>query len=918
MADFSFSVLTPVARATADDSALVQVLEKALGGIGTKDQWKVVEDGHWCYAARPDQVGPAQGWKLHVSATMASAETVLTRALPVLLDGGSPFKFARTIDHVALMNTRQTPRGHSGKFITVYPYDDDEAVRLAAALHEATVGLPGPRILSDNPYMPMSLVHYRYGAFVEERKISNDGFYTWTILDPDGNPVEDRRVGQYVPPAWARCPFPQPAGSGAARTNGTSATVLLADRFAVREAIRHSNKGGVYRAVDTRSGAAVVIKEARPHVAANEAGRDARDLLRAEARALEVTGPVGLAPRMLDLFEQGQHLFLAEEQVPGISLREWVPELIRRCGWSRHVPEALDQAERLVELMAATHQAGLILRDFNPNNIMVLPDGQLRLIDLELAVVAAQPGEDRVHVGTLGFSSPEQMAGAEPAFEADYYSLGATICFVLTGDNPYFLNEVPPSRTVRQRLAEWLGVRAEVMDLRAGVQELILALMDQEPERRLTPDRARAALAAARAAAPPCAPVDVADVARRDGSAKILGEEQCQQVIDGMVNYLLASMTPDEGERLWPVSCAFGAPDPCSIQLGATGILGTLTRYLELTGDPRVAEAVATAGRWIAARVGEGSTRPPGLYFGNAGIAWTLYDAGRAVDDGRLVEQALALAETLPVSWSSPDVMQGSAGIGLALLHLGQRTGDSAFAERAGRAAEGLLASIGEEEGEIIWSPPAEFDSRLAGRRYYGFAHGSAGVGYFLLAVALATGRPDLRALAVRVGDSLLGKATVIDDVAHWGPGPGDAPTAPYWCHGASGIGSFLTRLHAAGAGDRFGHGAQMSARAVAENVWRGSLGQCHGLAGNGEFLLDIARSMPETPFLAGAHQLARALLTTRVRRGDQLVVPNEHQGVSATWGDGVSGVLSFFLRLRHGSQRLWMVDASPERGELS
>src|ERR1044072_3549314 len=104
MADFSFSVLTPVARATADDSALVQVLEKALGGIGTKDQWKVVEDGHWCYAARPDQVGPAQGWKLHVSATMASAETVLTRALPVLLDGGSPFKFARTIDHVALMN----------------------------------------------------------------------------------------------------------------------------------------------------------------------------------------------------------------------------------------------------------------------------------------------------------------------------------------------------------------------------------------------------------------------------------------------------------------------------------------------------------------------------------------------------------------------------------------------------------------------------------------------------------------------------------------------------------------------------------------------------------------------------------------------------------------------------------------------
>lgn len=89
--------------------------------------------------------------------------------------------------------------------------------------------------------------------------------------------------------------------------------------------------------LSTHSGADVVIKEARAHVAADETGKDARDLLRAESRALERTGPRGLAPRLLKLFEQGQHLFLAEELVPGITLREWVPDLIRNAGWCRHV-----------------------------------------------------------------------------------------------------------------------------------------------------------------------------------------------------------------------------------------------------------------------------------------------------------------------------------------------------------------------------------------------------------------------------------------------------------------------------------------------------------------------------------------------------------------------------------------------------
>jgi len=924
MADFNFSIFTQKFSDDADSAGLTEVAVDALRVMGETDRWQVTTHSFWCNVTPQGGIRRPQGWKLHVSATILSAETVLVRALPVLLHGHSAFKFASTLEGVDQLNARHTPRGHSGKFITIYPESDEEAVRLAEALHEATAGLAGPRILSDRPYMPGSLVHYRYGAFVEQRKISNDGLYSWVILDPDGNPVEDRRGGTFQPPSWAPCPFPIVADNGskaggrkaggAAGTQGSGQGVLIGDRFLVREAIRHSNKGGVYRAVDTDSGVDAVIKEARPHVAANDAGTDVRDLLRAEARALGKVGPVGVAPRLLKVFEQSEHVFLAEELVPGVSLREWVLNGIRDGGWRRDVPGALEMAGRVAELMDVAHQAGLILRDFNPNNIMVRPDGELRLIDLELAVIAGTD-EKKVLAGTPGFSAPEQMDGAPAAVEADYYSLGATIYFIITGATPFFLADLPKTRPLQERLAEFLTVRQEEIDLPAGIQTLLLGLMNEEPERRLTASAARRALAVAQQPpqrTPPRA--HSAAGAGLDYANCRLDDEQLQEAVYGSVGYLLATMNPADDERLWQTSCAQGAPDPCILQLGAAGVLGVLTRYFELTGDQRLPEAITTAGRWIARRVEVDAKRPPGLYFGEAGTAWALYEAGRAVGDNLLVEQALAVAGRLPVSSDNPDLTHGTAGIGLTFLHLWLRTRNEKFAEQAGRSADSLVAFASEEPSGISWGTPAAFESRLAGGRFHGFAHGTAGVGYFLLAMALATGRSDCLEFANRAGETLLANAAVDDGVAQWGSGPGDPPTAPYWCHGSAGIGSFLNRLHHATGDDRYGKIADLSTQAVMENSWRGVLGQCHGVAGNGDFLLDMAEGADDQRYEGMAHQLARIIFASRAYREGQVVFPDERGEPSPTWGDGVSGVLAFLLRLQHRSPRLWMVDSLLDR----
>ncbi|MFF1282550.1 class IV lanthionine synthetase LanL [Streptomyces sp. NPDC058299] len=871
------------------------LLDRALHATATEARWTADTDGMWCLVTPRSGTRREQGWKLHLSATAASAPTVLAKALDVLLPEESAFKFARSLDQVSALNTRATPRGNSGKFITVYPRSDADAARLAQQLHRATAGLAGPRILSDHPYAAHSLVHYRYGSFVGRQRLADNGLLVWFIEDPDGNPVEDKRTGQYSPPDWAVCPFPAAVPVPPRPAEAASGPVVLGGRFAVREAIRHTNKGGVYRGTDVRTGAPVVIKETRPHVEADAAGRDVRDWLRAEARTLEKLKGLGLAPEPLGLFEHGGHLFLAQEEVPGVTLRTWVAEHSRDFGGERHRADALALVARLVDLVAAAHAHGCVLRDFTPGNVMVRPDGELRLIDLELAVLEDDSPRP-TRLGTPGFSAPERLTDAPVSPTADYYSLGATACFVLAGKVPNLLPEEPAGRPAEQRLAAWLAAVTGPLRLPDGLADMLLGLMKDDPAERWEPSRAREALRKAVPARPVC---DATAGPARDGDL--------QDPVAGLVSHLIDSMTPADDRRLWPVSTTAGETDPCTVQQGAAGVLAVLTRYWELTGDPRLPELISTAGHWIARRAESGATRP-GLHFGGRGTAWALYDAGRAIDDRELTDQALALALAPQQSTPSHDITHGAAGSGLAALHLYHRTGDARFAELAVAAADRLVAAAERKQSGVSWAVPAEAFSQEPGKRYLGFAHGTAGIGFFLLAAAAVSGRREHLELAVRAGEHVVASAVLTGPAAHWPAQATDVPTAPYWCHGAAGVGTFLVRLWQVTGEETFGDLARRAAHAVTERASCAALTQCHGLAGNGDFLLDMADATGDPAYHAMAEELARLIVAERANRHGHVVFPNEYGDVSTSWSDGSAGILAFLLRIRHADPRHWMV----------
>ncbi|MFD5417504.1 class IV lanthionine synthetase LanL [Streptomyces sp. NPDC127069] len=878
----------------ATEADLEELLRQAIDSTGGAARWTTDTDDMWCRLTPRSATPRAQGWKLHVSATAASAPKVLTRALDVLLRDASAFKFARSLEQVGALNTRATPRGSSGKFITVYPRSDTDAARLALALHTATAGLDGPRILSDQPYAVNSLVHYRYGAFVGRRRLSEEGLLVWYIEDPDGNPVEDVRTGQYAPPAWAVSPFPATLPAPRPAEEAAKDPVLLGGRFSVKEAIRYTNKGGVYRGTDVTTGAPVVIKEARPHVETDASGRDVRDWLRAEARALEELGGTGLAPEPLAVFEHAGHLFLAQEEIPGVPLRTWVAEHFRDVGAERYRADALAQVGRLIDLVAAAHAHGCVLRDFTPGNIMVRPDGELRLIDLELAVLKGDTPLPTT-VGTPGYSAPERLADAPVSPTADYYSLGATACLVLMGKVPHLLPEEPATRPADQRLAAWLAAAVAGHPLPDGLPDMILGLMRDDPADRWDPAAARAALRAADRTSPP-------------RPAATPPPDVTAATVEGIVNHLVDTMTPKDAPRLWPVSTKAGETDPSTVQQGAAGVLAVLTRYFRLTGDPRLPEVISTAGHWIADRTDTRSARP-GLHFGGRGTAWALYEAARAVDDRALRDHAMALALAPQQPTPSHDITHGRAGSGLAAAHLWHRTGDPRFADLVTEAADRLAAEARPAPNGVSWPVPAESAvATEAGKRYLGFAHGTSGIGYFLLEAAAVTDRRDYLDLALAAGEELVAAVVRVGGAAQWPTQAGDVPTAPYWCHGAAGIGTFLVRLWRATGDERFGELARSAGRAVAERAPRAPLGQCHGLAGNGDFLLDLATATGDPAHHATAEDLARLLTAERAHRGSHVVFPTEYGDVSTGWSDGSAGILAFLLRTRHKDSRLWTV----------
>jgi eukaryotic-like serine/threonine-protein kinase len=279
-----------------------------------------------------------------------------------------------------------------------------------------------------------------------------------------------------------------------------STGLVLSDRYRLLERLAIGGMGEVWRASDRMAGREVAVKLLRL-----ELGSDmrARGRFESEARfAAELRHP-GIA-RAFDYGEQDGRTFLVMELVAG----EPLDEILARDG-GLPLEAVLDLIVQAGRALTVAHQAGIVHRDVKPANLMVSPDGVLKITDFGIArrLAAASQTQTGMVMGTAHYISPEQAQGHELSPKADLYSLGVVAYECLTGAPP-FDGPTPVEvalKHVRDAPAELPG------RVPAAARELIMEMLAKDPPERpanadMVAARAlaiRAALSTGRAAAGP-------------------------------------------------------------------------------------------------------------------------------------------------------------------------------------------------------------------------------------------------------------------------------------------------------------------------------------------------------------------------------------------------------------------------------
>ncbi len=806
-------------------------------------EWRRNESGDWLALRPVDAELPDQGWKIHVSACLDNAEPVLDRVWRHCVADGTAFKFVPSRYLLHQRNAKYADRAGSGKFITVYPTDDKDFERLVGELSDLLAGEPGPYILSDLR-IGDGPVHVRYGGFTRRNCYDADGELRPAVTGPDGVLTPDLRGPVFRVPDWVSAPpFLSP------HLDARSATTVAGLPYAVESALHFSNGGGVYLARDTRTGARVVLKEARPHAGLAADGADAVSRLHRERRALERLAGLGCTPEALDHFTVGEHHFLVMEHIDGKPLNTFFARrhpLIEADPGERRLAEytawALDIHARVERAVEDVHARGVVFNDLHLFNIMVRDDGSIALLDFESAHHVDEPG--RQTVANPGFVAPSDRRGVA----VDRYALA---CLRLALFLP-----------LTSLLALDRGKAAHLADVVAGQFPVDRAFLDAAVDEITRVDGAPAATRRPSRRPTP----------QPAGRAAPVRPDDWPRSRDSMAQAIRASATPARTDRLYPGDIAQFATAGGGLAFGhgAAGVLYALAE----SGAGRDEDGEA----WLLERTGQPpSGMPLGFHDGLAGLAWTLEHLGHR-------DRALELAALLldqPLDHLGPDLHSGTAGLGLALDSLAATTGKTELRAAALRCAE-LTAD----------AAPADRTSAGrtgTGRPRAGLLHGAAGRALLFLRLHERTGETALLDLA---------RDALRQDLARCVRGAGGAlqvdegwRTMPYLGAGSVGIGMVLDDYLAHRPDEEFAR-ARGEIVAAAQAMFYAQPGLYRGVAGMVLYLGRTPATAPGTGPAAVRRQLD-ALAWHSMSYRDRLAFPGEQMmRLSMDLATGTAGCL--------------------------
>lgn len=238
------------------------------------------------------------------------------------------------------------------------------------------------------------------------------------------------------------------------------------------EVLKEIGKGGmsrVYLAMDIRLNKSWAIKEIQKS-GVNDNNEHVEMSAIAEAHMIKALDHPSIV-RITDIIEDENVIYIVEDFIEG----ETLLDILKREG-AQPQERVIEWAIQLCEAFQYLHtrEQPIIYRDMKPGNVMLSPEGNIKIIDFGIARKYKEENiEDTTCLGTKGYAAPEQFGGqGQTDARTDIYCLGATLYHLITGKNP----SAPPY--------EMYPIRYWNAELSAGLEAIILKCTQNNPEDR--------------------------------------------------------------------------------------------------------------------------------------------------------------------------------------------------------------------------------------------------------------------------------------------------------------------------------------------------------------------------------------------------------------------------------------------------
>ncbi len=252
----------------------------------------------------------------------------------------------------------------------------------------------------------------------------------------------------------------------------------LDGRYEIREIIGVGGMAYVYKAYDTIDDRIVAIKILKDEYLANE---EFTRRFKNESKAIAILSHPNIV-KVYDVSFGDRLQYIVMEYIDGITLKEYIDQQ-KDIRWK----EAVHFTVQILRALQHAHDKGIVHRDIKPQNIMLLPDGTIKVTDFGIARFSRNDvrvtSSEAKAIGSVHYISPEQARGEITDEKADIYSVGVMLYEMLTGQLPFEADNAV-SVAIMQMQAEPKRPSEINPDIPEGLEEITLKAMQKDPAKR--------------------------------------------------------------------------------------------------------------------------------------------------------------------------------------------------------------------------------------------------------------------------------------------------------------------------------------------------------------------------------------------------------------------------------------------------